>query len=79
MMSIVINLLHSGHVCLLTAMLKFIILLYIFNSLIWLTGLAEVVSTCPRQLKLILSIINKDNNDLYHFFYILSGCWYAIG
>ena len=68
MMSIVINLLYSGHVCLLKAMLKFIILLYIFNSLIWLTSLAEVVSTCSRQLKLILLIINKDNNDLYHFF-----------
>ena len=35
-------------------MLLYIILLY-FNSLIitWLTALAEVVSTCFRQLKLI--------------------------
>ena len=56
-------------------MLQLIILLYIYNSLIWLTGLAEVVSTCSRQPKLTA----KDNNDLYHFFNILSGCWDAMG
>ena len=53
-------------------MLQLIILLYIFNSLIWLRGLAEVVST--RQPKLI----TRDNNDLYHFLH-LSGCWDAKG
>ena len=47
MMLITINRLHSG------AMLQLIILLHILNSLIWLAGLAEVVSTCSRQSKLI--------------------------
>ena len=33
--------------------INYIILLYNFISLIWLIGLAEVVSTCSRQKKLI--------------------------
>ena len=37
------------------------------ESLIWLTGLAEVVSICFRQPKLI----TRDNNDLYHFLYFI--------
>ena len=59
MILIAINRLHST-----TAMLQLIILLSIFNSLIWFAGLADVVSTCSRQPKLI----TRDNNDLYHFF-----------
>ena len=39
-MTIVINRLHSGDLCLQQC---YSLQLYIFNSLIWLTGLAEVV------------------------------------
>ena len=58
-------------------MLQLIIFLYIFNSLIWLTGLAKVVSTCSRQPKLIA----RDNNDLYHFFtfYLDAGMHLVLG
>ena len=47
-------------------MLQLKILLYIFNSLIWLTGLAEVVSMCSCQPKLI----TRDKNELYHFLHL---------
>ena len=43
-----------------------IILLYNFNSLIWLTGIVEVVSTCSHQPKVITCSkkypINNNNN-----------------
>ena len=50
-----------------------IILLYNFNSLIWLTGIVEVVSTCSRQPKLITCskkypINNNDNVPFLHVF-----------
>ena len=50
-----------------------LILLYSFNSLIWLTGIVEVVSTCSRQAKLITcskkySIDNNDNVQFLHVF-----------
>ena len=48
-------------------------LLYNFNSLIWLTGIVEVVSTCSRQPKLITCskkypINNNDNVPFLHVF-----------
>ena len=41
-----------------------IILFYNFNSLIWLTGIVEVVSTCSHQPKLITC--SKNDNDNYN-------------
>ena len=41
-----------------------IILFYNFNSLIWLTGIVEVVSTCSRQPKLITC--SKNDNNIYN-------------
>ena len=43
-----------------------IILFYNFNSLIWLTGIVEVVSTCSRQPKLITCSKNDNNNNNYN-------------
>ena len=50
-----------------------IILLYNCNSLIWLTGIVEVVSTCSRQPKLLTCskkyvINNNDNVSFLHVF-----------
>ena len=45
-----------------------IILFYNFNSLIWLTGIVEVVSTCSRQPKLKTCSKNDNNKLLLSFF-----------
>ena len=51
----------------------YIILLYNFYSLIWLTGIVEVVLNCSRQPKVITCskkypIINNDNVPFSHVF-----------
>ena len=43
-------------------------LLYNCNSLIWLTCLVEVVSTCSRQLKFNVGEKNLSNNILFCIF-----------
>ena len=57
-----------------------IILLYNFNSLIRLTGIVEVVSTCSRQPKVITCpkkypINNNDNVPFLHVFKRKSNKW----
>ena len=51
--------------------------------LIWLTGLADVVSTCSRQPKLLLLIITKDNNlmtcTICFTFYLDAGMQWVLG
>ena len=47
-----------------------IILFYNFNSLIWLTGIVEVVSTCSRQPKLITK--NDNNNYNVPFLHVFN-------
>ena len=49
-----------------------IILFYNFNSLIWLTGIVEVVSTCSRQLKLITCSKNDNNNYNVPFLHVFN-------
>ena len=49
-----------------------IILFYNFNSLIWLTGIVEVVSTCSRQPKLIPCSKNDNNNYNVPFLHVLN-------
>ena len=49
-----------------------IILLYNFNSLIWLTGIVEVVSTCSRQPKLITCSKNDNNNYNVPFLHVFN-------
>ena len=57
-------------------MIQFIILIYIFTSLILLTGLADVVSTCSHQPKLIAKV-----DFFFTIFYInvkFRACSYAV-
>ena len=49
-----------------------IILFYNFNSLIWLTGIVEVVSTCSRQPKLITCSKNDNNNYNVPFLHVFN-------
>ena len=49
-----------------------IILFYNFNSLIWLTGIVEVVSTCSRQPKLIICSKNDNNNYNVPFLHVFN-------
>ena len=49
-----------------------IILIYNFNSLIWLTGIVEVVSTCSRQPKLITCSKNDNNNYNVPFLHVFN-------
>ena len=49
-----------------------IILFYNFNSLIWLTGIVEVVSTCSRQPKLITFSKNDKNNYNVPFWHVFN-------
>ena len=54
-------------------MLQLIILLYILNSPIWLAGLAEVVSTCSRQSKLVA------REKTFFTFYLDAGMQWVLG
>ena len=54
-------------------MLQLIILLHMFNAVMWLTGLAKVVSTCSGQPKLITKVMTCT------IFYIFSGYCDAMG
>ena len=47
-------------------------LFYNFNSLIWLTGIVEVVSTCSRQPKLITCSKNDNNNYNVPFLHVFN-------
>ena len=49
-----------------------IILFYNFNSLIWLTGIVEVTSTCSRQPKLITCSRNDNNNYNVPFLHVFN-------
>ena len=49
-----------------------IILFYNFNSLIWLTGIVEVVSTCSRQPKLITCSKNDNNHYNVPFLHVFN-------
>ena len=48
------------------------ILFYNFNSLIWLTGIVEVVSTCSCQPKLITCSKNDNNNYNVPFLHVFN-------
>ena len=49
-----------------------IILFYNVNSLIWLTGIVEVISTCSRQQKLITCSKNDNNDDNVPFLQVFN-------
>ena len=49
-----------------------IILFYNVNSLIWLTGIVEVISTCSRQPKLITCSKNDNNDDNVPFLHVFN-------